>query len=245
VIDTAALAGRRDVMQVCRNGHVVTDLLCHFPERGLAHCDRCGAQTLDRCLTCGQEIPGGVYIPGLPVLGSISPPNYCACCGAAFPWAARRCPPPVYIDARIESLLRRLPAVIRQLRWRQTERAPFQVQDGRDLEDLLRALLVLHVDDIRPEIRTPHYTTGKQSDLLLSSGSIAITAKFMCSTLREPEIREQLQEDAAYYQRLTVCKTLVLFVYDSGAMVHDPAALERACADPDGRPQIRCIVAGF
>ena len=35
-----------DVMQVCRNGHVITDLLHTYPERGLSHCDRCGAPIL-------------------------------------------------------------------------------------------------------------------------------------------------------------------------------------------------------
>jgi hypothetical protein len=43
----------QDVMQVCRNGHVITGLLRTCPERGLSHCDRCGAPTLDRCLTYG------------------------------------------------------------------------------------------------------------------------------------------------------------------------------------------------
>ena len=42
-----------DVMQVCRNGHVITDMLRAHPESGLSHCDRCGAPTLDRCLTYG------------------------------------------------------------------------------------------------------------------------------------------------------------------------------------------------
>ena len=49
-----------DVMQVCHNGHVITDLLHTYPERGLSHCDRCGAPTRDRCGTCGRLITGAV-----------------------------------------------------------------------------------------------------------------------------------------------------------------------------------------
>src|ERR671939_1778842 len=87
----SAIAGWvQDVMQVCRNGHVITDLLHTFPERALSHCDRCGAVTLSRCLTCGREIPGAVYVPGAVPLGSRRPPQYCPTCGAAFPWAERR-----------------------------------------------------------------------------------------------------------------------------------------------------------
>ena len=43
--------------------------------------------------------------------------------------------------ALLEELLRRLPRVIRQLRTRQGDRPPLRVEDERDLEDLLRALL--------------------------------------------------------------------------------------------------------
>src|SRR5437773_1666892 len=77
----------QDVMQVCRNGHVITDLLHTYPDRGLSHCDRCGAMTIDRCSTCGMEIPGAVHVPGLVPVGRSQPPEFCASCGATFPWS--------------------------------------------------------------------------------------------------------------------------------------------------------------
>src|ERR1700751_51662 len=94
----------QDVMQVCRNGHVITDLLQTYPDRGLSHCDRCGAATLDRCPTCGLEIPGAV-----PVARS-QPPEFCSGCGAPFPWSPKS-EPGVAADplAALERLLRRLP----------------------------------------------------------------------------------------------------------------------------------------
>src|SRR6266581_1593595 len=76
----------QDVMRVCRNGHVITDLLHAYPDRGLSHCDRCGASTLDRCTTCGLEIPGAVHVPGLVPVGRSQPPQFCSACGAPFSW---------------------------------------------------------------------------------------------------------------------------------------------------------------
>ena len=40
----------QDAMQVCRNGHVITDLLRTCPERARTHSDRCGAATMDRSI---------------------------------------------------------------------------------------------------------------------------------------------------------------------------------------------------
>src|SRR4051812_46041193 len=130
----------QDVMQVCRNGHVITDLLRTSPERGLAHCDRCGAETIDRCSTCGKELIGAIAVPGLRPVGARRPPLYCSACGAAFPWTNK--PRTMVRDAiaSLESLLQRVPLVIRQLRTRHGERPPFRVQDEKDLEDLLRSL---------------------------------------------------------------------------------------------------------
>src|SRR6516164_2076406 len=87
-------ADEQDVMQVCRNGHVITDRLHADAESGRNRCERCGAATLDRCLTCGQELPGAVALPGLLPIGGRPIPQYCSTCGAAFPWVTRRRPLP-------------------------------------------------------------------------------------------------------------------------------------------------------
>ena len=240
---TTDSASSHDVMQVCRNGHVITDLLLGYPERGLFHCDRCGAQTLDRCPTCGEHIPGAIHVPGLPPAGSRAAPNYCSTCGAAFPWTIRPRVPQANPRSQLERLLRRLPQVVRQLRWRQTERPPFRVEDQRDLEDVVRAFLPLLFDDVRPEKRTPRYSAGSRTDFLLSGESIALTAKLVGLEAREPEIAGQLREDAAYYARRASCRSLMVLIYDPEGMLRETPALERAWSSQEGELEVRCMIA--
>jgi hypothetical protein len=239
--ELADFTAAQDVMQVCRNGHVITDLLRSYPERGLFHCDRCGAQTLDHCLTCGQSIPGALYVPGLSPAGSSPPPNYCVICGAAYPWTTRPRLPAPNARAQLEHLLRRLPQIARQLRCRQTDRPPFRIEDERDLEDLLRSLLPLHFDDIRAEGRTPHYSARNRTDFVLGEHSIAVAVKLVLRNVRQPEITKQLEEDLAYYVR-QACKTLMVLIYDPEGELRDPATLENAWSGVHDGLEVRCII---
>lgn len=227
----------QDVMQVCRNGHVITDLLRTYPERALTHCDRCGATAMDRCPTCGHELPGAIVVPGLQPVGARPAPHYCSMCGAAFPWTRQRRSPRRESLLMLENLLRRLPHVIRQLRNRNGDRPPFRVADERDLEDLLRALLPLHFDDIRPECRTPSYASCTRTDFLLAPENIALTIKWA-----QPRIHEEMREDAAYYRCERKCRTLVLFVYDPESSLRESCLALMSQAEEGAKPEVRIVV---
>jgi len=227
----------QDAMQVCRNGHVITDLLRTRPERGLTHCDRCGAVTMDRCETCGCELPGAAVVPGLQPVGMRPAPAFCSACGAAFPWTKQRRPPKRESLVILDNLLRRLPLVVRQLRVRHGDRQPFRVVDEKDLEDLLRALLPLHFEDIRPECRTPSYASVTRMDFLLAPESIALTIK-----LAKPRILEQVAEDTAYYRVHRKCRTLVVFIYDPEASLREPCSPPAASTDDNEDLEVRCVI---
>jgi hypothetical protein len=231
-------------MLVCRNGHVITDLVHTYPERVRTHCDRCGATTLDHCLTCGHELPGAVAVPGLVPIGRLPPPSYCSTCGAAFPWTQRPSAASVAEPLVVlETLLRRLPRVVRQLRVRHGERPPFRVEDEHDLEDLLRALLPLAFQDVRPESRTPRYDAGTRTDFLLAPEAIAITVKRATPDLRESGLAEQLREDRAAYATQGYCRTLVEFIYDPEELLLEPRQLEVAWSQPQDELNVRCVIA--
>jgi hypothetical protein len=235
----------RDVMLVCRNGHVLTDRLHTCPESPALRCDRCGAATLDCCPTCGKALPGAVPVPGLLPVGQLRPPAYCSQCGVAFPWT--RCAvPPAPALVGLETLLRRLPQVIRQLRWRHGERMPFRVVDIFDLEDLLRALLRLSFEDVRPLSRTPSYAAGTRTDFLLLSSTggrtIALTGKWSGA---EAELTRQWDEDVSYHEAQSHCGVLVGFVYDPEGRLNDPGVLETAWSRPRGDMELRAIIASW
>ena len=240
---TAAEDLVQDAMQVCRNGHVVTDRAHACPETRRTHCDRCGAATLDRCATCGGELPGTVHVPGLLPVGARRPPQFCAACGAAFPWAEASPPAAASPLGSLETLLRGLPLVARQLRWRQADRPPFRVEDERDLEDLLRALLPLHFGDVRPESRTPRYAPATRTDFRLAPERIAVTAKLARPALRDPQLAQQLREDAEYYRGRPDCATLVAFLYDPEGLLYEPRALEAAWSTREDGWELRCMIA--
>lgn len=237
-----AAAETQDVMQVCRSGHVITDVLRSNPATGRSHCDRCGATTIDHCPTCGRDLPGAPDVPVRPV-GSRRPPVFCARCGAAFPWANEKRPAagsqPL---ALLESLLLRVPRVIRQLRVRHGDRPAFGVADERDLEDLVRALLPIHFDDVRPECRTPSYSTCTRTDFLLAPEQIALAVKCAGPNVPGAELARQLAEDVDYYARQQACRTLAAFVYDPQGSLHYFTPPPVAGAAPEGPVAVRWVV---
>jgi hypothetical protein len=132
--------------------------------------------------------------------------------------------------------------VIRELRVRQGDRTPFRVTDERDLEDLLRALLPIHFDDVRPQCRTPSYSTGTRTDFLLAPERIALTVKCARPRQGEEELVRQLAEDIDYYERAGVCRTVVGFSYDPEGLLRRFAdqALDGTAAD--GPVSVRWVV---
>jgi hypothetical protein len=235
-----------DVMQVCTNGHVVTKALPANLDGGLAHCDRCGQPTLDRCRTCGELLRSAPTALGLSTVGHLRPPDYCPACGAAFPWTAAPTVANNTIDRPngidVETLLRRLPRALRQLRSRHGNRPAFRVVDVLDLEDLLRALLPLVSDDVRQESRTPSYADGTRLDFRLPSESLVVMIKH-ADSLRAHSLSDQLAEDVAYYVRLRFEGLLLVVVYDPEGKIHDPATVEQISTRVQDGLAVRCIVA--
>jgi REase_DpnII-MboI len=135
----------------------------------------------------------------------------------------------------VATLCRRFPLTVGELSRRHAQRPAFQIKDEYDVQDLLRSLLRLHFDDIRPEEWNPSYG-GRQSrsDLLLKAERVIIETKMTRKSLGRRELIDQLIIDKAQYRNHPDCGSLVCFVYDPEHRLTNPTAIETDLSDYDG-----------
>ena len=74
-------------MQVCVNGHPITDSYEGNPQLRQDRCTECGAETITACPSCGTRIRGDYKVEGIVSMTGISDPNeFCHDCGEPYPW---------------------------------------------------------------------------------------------------------------------------------------------------------------
>jgi hypothetical protein len=144
----------------------------------------------------------------------------------------------------LETFLRRLPQVIRPLRQRWGMRPPFRVEDEHDLEDLVRSLFPLFFDQVHLRSRTPSYSPDTRTDFLIPDEKYVLTVKRTSPELRQSQLEEQLQEDAAYYRAVPECRILWVNIFDSQNWLSDPQHLEILWSRMDGEQAMRCVISG-
>jgi len=228
--------GQYDIMQVCLNGHLITDTYMRNPEFRKNHCPKCGAETITKCPNCGQPIKGDYHVDGVVFLSGRSTPvpDICEYCGKDFPWRSKKKPPkeiiinpvkdPVII---IENLIDRFHLVAKQIRQRYDERETLDIKDEYDTQDLFHSLLRIYFDDIRKEEWNPSYAGGStRSDFLLKNEQLVIEIKKTRKGLKAKELGEQLIIDKAKYKVHPDCKILYCFVYDPDGYIDNPTGIE-------------------
>jgi hypothetical protein len=144
----------------------------------------------------------------------------------------------------LERLCSRFHLVAEQLRSRHSNRDTLRVEDEYDVQDLLRALLHLEHDDIRPEEWTPSYADGcSRTDFLLKLEQIVLEVKKTWNGLGAGELVEQIKIDIQKYKQHPDCRTLVCFVYDPEGRIANPRGIEKDLSgDKDGLA-VRVIIA--
>lgn len=220
-----------DVMQVCENGHRITDTLSSHPEHGQERCSRCGAKTISKCPKCGEVIRGYYHVSGVISLHSVPVKEFCHKCGDPYPWQGKikqeRDKEEVVPNQVIEKLFSRIHHVIKQLRNRHDDRATLDAKDEYDVQDLLHSMLRIYFDNILPEEWNPSYA-GSQSqvDFLLPREKVAIEVKDTRSGLNNKKLKSQLIEDKEQYKKNPQCKTLYCLVYDPDGRITNPRGFE-------------------
>lgn len=72
--------------QICLNGHCITKD-CSYTNRLQIFCDKCGAETIDKCPTCQSSIHGNYNVPGvIRFSDDYTTPAFCHECGTPYPW---------------------------------------------------------------------------------------------------------------------------------------------------------------
>jgi hypothetical protein len=120
----------------------------------------------------------------------------------------------------------RFPLLVRELATRYDKREPIAIADEYDVQDLVRALMRLHFDDVRPEENVPSYAGSRtRMDFLLKRESVVVETKMTRANLKQRQVVAELIQDKAHYANHPACKTLVCFVYDPDGLLDNPTAL--------------------
>jgi hypothetical protein len=145
---------------------------------------------------------------------------------------------------RVEAICDRFHSVAKGLRKRHEQRPTLDVKDEYDVQDLLRSLLAVDFDDVRPEEWTPSYAgRAARMDFLLKSEQIIVETKMTRDGLSDKELGEQLIVDINKYAQHPDCKTLVCFIYDPSGYVANPAGLQTDLEkQPNGTLAVRVLV---
>lgn len=80
--------GYYDTAQICLNGHIISRSINGNSSVMEKFCTKCGAETICKCLNCGERIRGRYEVEGIIDLTiDTSPaPSYCHNCGNPYPW---------------------------------------------------------------------------------------------------------------------------------------------------------------
>ena len=140
-------------------------------------------------------------------------------------------------------LCRRFASCVRQLGRRHRGRDALRITDEYDVQDLMRALLALHFDDVRDEEWTPSYAgNSSRIDFLLKPERIVVEAKMTRPGLNQRQVTDELIVDKERYRSHPDCGTLICFVYDPEGRCENPAALESDVGEPRGTPKVTVVV---
>jgi len=128
----------------------------------------------------------------------------------------------------LTNLFSKFHRIAQTIKIRHGDRPTLIIQDEYDVQDLLRALLKEHFDDVRDEDYVPSYAgSNSRVDFVLKNEKIVIEVKMTNDKLKDKEVGGQLLIDIGRYKNHPDCKLLILFIYDKGDLVVNKPGLIR------------------
>ncbi|WP_251624156.1 DUF2321 domain-containing protein [Odoribacter lunatus] len=223
-----------DVMQICLNGHCMTEHYYSKPYSRKEYCSKCAKKTIIQCPHCKNEIKGNYIVPESISIPSVVVPVICEYCGHPFPWNKEK--KEIFNERKqnvdnislINKICERFPLVVKQLQKRHENRPNFKIDDEYDVQDLFHSLLILFFNDIRVEEPIPSYAgSSKRADFLLKDEQIIIEIKKTRANLKNKQLGDQLIIDIANYKNHPDCKIIYCFVYAPDKYITNPQGLEK------------------
>lgn len=143
----------------------------------------------------------------------------------------------------VVTLCRRFPLFAKQMMVRHGGRAPIEIQDEYDVQDLFHAILRLHFDDVRAEDVSPDFGGNTaRVDFYLPRDRLAVEVKMMRGGLSQRKVANELIEDIARYSAKDGVDTLICLVYDPEGRCDTPQALETDLSKSATRLNVSVVV---
>ncbi len=138
----------------------------------------------------------------------------------------------------------RFHSVARQLRLRREYRPTLDVEDERDVQDLLYALLRYELDEVSAHEWVPQYQQPIPSvALVLPRHRLAVVAKKTKTGCGPRELTQQLAIDGQEFSPSAGYQTIVYFIYDPDGRIGNPRGLEADLTKVSDTQVIEVIIA--
>lgn len=143
----------------------------------------------------------------------------------------------------IRRVCTRFHTIARQLRLRREYRPTLDVDDDRDVQDLLCALLRYELEEVAPHEWTPSYqNNGPAIALILPRHHCAVLGKKTKSGIGPREIGHQLTADTQEFSPAGGYQSVVCFVYDPEGRIGNPRGLEAELARVSDSQVVEVII---
>ncbi|HCT75147.1 MAG TPA: hypothetical protein DGT23_00840 [Micromonosporaceae bacterium] len=126
-------------------------------------------------------------------------------------------------------VFRRLPELLDQLRRSNNPNVPLpNIENEKDLQDLVHAILRMMFKDVRAEDFVPQQAgASSRTDFLLQDIGILVETKMTRRGLNDRKVGEELLIDWGRYPRHPDCKGILAIVYDPKRFIQNDTALEK------------------
>ena len=144
----------------------------------------------------------------------------------------------------LEQISRRLPVFLAVIRGSRGEvEGRLELKEERDLQDLMKAILSLHYNNVLREDPVQQYAGAwARVDLFIKDVGLMVETKMTGRSTGQREVGDQLIVDMNRYATRADCRGFFALVYDPDRQIDNPNGFERDLAAAGGSTPTRVVV---